>query len=72
MFPNLWVAITKRLGNTGVEYKSLWETVKSAESKAKFGKYDELYKRLQTKEGGKKVYKLVKGREKQSRDFLNV
>ena len=55
-----------------VEYKSLSKAAKSAVSKAKLKKYDELYERLGTKEGGKEVYRLAKEREKQSRDFRNV
>ena len=51
-----------------VEYKSLSKAAKSAVNKAKLEKYDELYERLGTKE----VYRLVKEREKQSRDFRNV
>ena len=55
-----------------VEYKSLSKAAKSAVSKAKLGKYDELYERLGTKEEEKEMYRLAKEREKQSRDFRNV
>lgn len=47
-----------------VEYKSLSKAAKSAVSEAKLEKYNELYERLGTKEGGKKVYRMAKEREK--------
>lgn len=41
-------------------------------SKTSFKRHDELYKKLGTREGEKEIYRLVKVREKQSKDFQKV
>nr|GFC92957.1 retrovirus-related Pol polyprotein LINE-1 [Tanacetum cinerariifolium] len=54
----LWQKSRKR--EDWVEYKSVCKKVKSAVSKAKLKRYDELYERLGTREGEKEIYRLAK------------
>lgn len=45
---------------------------KKAMSKASFNAYESSYKKLDTKEGEKNIYKLARTREKKNRDLGNV
>jgi hypothetical protein len=48
------------------------KTAKRAVSEAKDRAYDDLYRRLSTKEGEKYVYKIVRIRERKTRDLNQV
>ncbi|KAK3562480.1 hypothetical protein QTP86_034595 [Hemibagrus guttatus] len=54
------------------EYKELWRRVKSEVSKAKQEAYDELYTRLDTREGEKDLYRLARQRDQDGKDVQQV
>ncbi|KAL4142691.1 hypothetical protein QTP88_005101 [Uroleucon formosanum] len=68
----MWKEILMRKREDWVEYKSVCKIVKSAVSKAKLKRYDELYEGLRTREGEKEIYRLAKVRVKRTRDLQNV
>jgi hypothetical protein len=53
-------------------YKVAKKTTKRAVSEAKGRAYDDLYRRLSTKEGEKDVYKIARIRERKTRDLNQV
>jgi hypothetical protein len=53
-------------------YKVAKKTVKWAVSEARGQIYDGLYQRLGTKEGEKDIYRMVKSRERKTRDIIQV
>ena len=52
-----------------VRYKAIKKVPKKAVVVAKSIAYDRLYKKLETKEGEKEVFKLARVREKRTRDL---
>ena len=54
------------------KYKMANKKVKKAVTDAKMKAYDDLYTRLDSKEGEKRIYKLAKARERKTRDFNQV
>ncbi|KAK3528213.1 hypothetical protein QTP86_026676, partial [Hemibagrus guttatus] len=54
------------------EYKELQRRVKSEVSKAKQKAYDELYTRLDTREGEKDLYRLARQRDRDGKDVQQV
>jgi hypothetical protein len=60
-------------GDCSIErYKVAKKTTKRAISEAKGRAYDDLYRILRTKEGGKDVYKIARIRERKTRDLNQV
>jgi hypothetical protein len=53
-------------------YKVTKKTAKRAVSEARGQIYDGLYQRLGTKEGEKDIYRMVKSRERKTRDIIHV
>lgn len=53
-------------------YKQACKEANRAVRDAKTGDYDDCYARLDSKDGGKNIYKLAKLREKKTRDFPQV
>jgi hypothetical protein len=53
-------------------YKVANKTAKRAMSEARDQMYDGLYQRLGTKEGEKDIYRMVKSRERKTRDIIQV
>ncbi|KAI5627545.1 hypothetical protein C0J50_12902, partial [Silurus asotus] len=54
------------------EYKEMRQQVKRDVAKAKKKAYEELYERLDTKEGEKDLYRLARQRERAGKDVLQV
>ena len=54
------------------KYRDAKKEVKKVISNAKLKAYDNLYNRLDTKEGEKDIYKLAKLREKKTKDFNHI
>ena len=50
-------------------YRGAKKVAKKAVTVAKCGAYDRLYRKLETKEGEKEVFKLAKARERSTRDL---
>jgi hypothetical protein len=53
-------------------YKVTKKTTKQAVSEARGQMYNGLYQRLGTKEGEKDIYRMVKSRERKTRDICNT
>jgi hypothetical protein len=53
-------------------YKVAKKTAKRTVSEVRGQMYDGLYLRLGTKEGGKDIYRMAKGRERKTRDIIQV
>ncbi|GKA25897.1 hypothetical protein Tco_0712006 [Tanacetum coccineum] len=53
-------------------YKAIKREAKEAVARAKDKAYEELYKRLDSKEGANDIYKIAKARERKRRDIGNV
>jgi hypothetical protein len=53
-------------------YKVAKKTAKRAVSEVRDQMYDGLYQRLGTKEGEKDIYRMVKSRERKTRDIIQV
>ncbi|KAM1298066.1 hypothetical protein ACFX2F_024919 [Malus domestica] len=56
----------------GERYRRTKQEAKKAMREAKLAAYDDMYKRLDTKEGEFDIYKLAKAREKKTRDLNQV
>ncbi|KAI5623886.1 hypothetical protein C0J50_16567 [Silurus asotus] len=54
------------------EYKEMWQQVKRDVANAKEKAYEELYERLDTKEGEKDLYRLARQRDRAGKDVLQV
>jgi len=50
-------------------YKAAKKVIKKAVAVAKSGAYDRLYRKLETKEGKKEVFKLARAKERSTRDL---
>ncbi|KAK3571420.1 hypothetical protein QTP86_012057 [Hemibagrus guttatus] len=61
-----------RTGENRQEYKGLQRRVKREVSKAKQKAYDELYTRLDTREGQKDLYRLARQRDRDGKDVQKV
>ncbi|KAK3531115.1 hypothetical protein QTP70_011062 [Hemibagrus guttatus] len=61
-----------RTGENRQEYKELQHRVKREVSKAKQKAYDELYTRLDTREGEKDLYRLARQRDRDGKDVQQV
>ena len=61
-----------RRANNIEKYKVTKKTAKRAVSEAKGQAYEDLYRRLSTKEGEKDIYKMARARDRKTRDFKQV
>ncbi|KAM2865587.1 hypothetical protein COP2_021752 [Malus domestica] len=61
-----------RIDENGERYRKAKQEVKKAVREAKLAAYDDMYKRLDTKEGELDIYKLARAREKKTRDLNQV
>jgi uncharacterized protein YaaR (DUF327 family) len=61
-----------RSANNVEWYKVAKKTVKRAVSEVRDQMYDGLYQRLGTKEWEKDIYRIVKSRERKTRDIIQV
>jgi hypothetical protein len=61
-----------RSANNVEWYKVAKKTVKRAMSEARGRMYDGLYQRLGMKEGEKDIYRMIKSRERKTRDIIQV
>jgi uncharacterized protein YaaR (DUF327 family) len=61
-----------RSANNVEWYKVAKKTVKRAVSEVRDQMYDGLYQRLGTKEWEKDIYRMVKSRERKTRDIIQV
>ncbi|KAI5089892.1 hypothetical protein C0J45_20027 [Silurus meridionalis] len=57
---------------SGQEYTEMWQQVKRDVVKAKEKAYEELYEKLDTKEGEKDLYRLARQRDRAGKDVLQV
>ncbi|KAM2059071.1 hypothetical protein ACFX16_031584 [Malus domestica] len=62
----------ERTDENGERYRKAKQEAKKAVREAKLAAYDDMYKRLDTKEGELDVYKLSRAREKKTRDLNQV
>ena len=60
------------IDENGERYRIVKQEVKKAVKEAKLAAYDDMYKRLDTKEGELDIYKLARAREKKTRDLNQV
>ena len=51
------------------KYKVAKKTAKRAVNEAKGRAYEDLYRRLSTKEGEKDIYRMARARDRKTRDF---
>ncbi|KAM2304509.1 hypothetical protein ACFXTH_024206 [Malus domestica] len=58
-----------RIDENGERYRKAKQEAKKAVREAKLAAYDDMYKRLDTKEGELDIYKLARAREKKTRDL---
>ncbi|KAM1225087.1 hypothetical protein ACFX2G_044844 [Malus domestica] len=61
-----------RTDENGERYRKAKQEAKKAVREAKLAAYDDMYKRLDTKEGEMDIYKLARAREKKTRDLNQV
>ena len=61
-----------RCTNNIERYKVAMKTAKRAVSEAKGRAYEDLYRRLSTKEGEKDIYRMARARDRKTRDFNQV
>ncbi|KAM1519454.1 hypothetical protein ACFX1Z_022250 [Malus domestica] len=61
-----------RTDENGERYRRAKQEAKKALREAKLAAYDDMYKRLDTKEGELDIYKLARAREKKTRDLNQV
>ncbi|KAM1611225.1 hypothetical protein TB2_000020 [Malus domestica] len=61
-----------RTDENGEKYRKAKQEAKKAVREAKLAAYDDMYKRLDTKEGELDIYKLARAREKKTRDLNQV
>ena len=61
-----------RCANNIEKYKVAKKTAKRAVSEAKGRAYENLYRRLSTKEGEKNIYRIARARDRKTRDFNQV
>nr|CBL94163.1 putative RNA-directed DNA polymerase (Reverse transcriptase) [Malus domestica] len=61
-----------RTDENGERYRKAKQEAKKAVREAKLAAYDDMYKRLDTKEGELDIYKLARAREKKTRDLNQV
>ncbi|KAM1790899.1 hypothetical protein ACFX12_034922 [Malus domestica] len=61
-----------RTDENGERYRRAKQEAKKAVREAKLAAYDDMYKRLDTKEGELDIYKLARAREKKTRDLNQV
>ncbi|KAM2458816.1 hypothetical protein ACFX1W_007565 [Malus domestica] len=62
----------ERTDENGERYRKAKQEAKKAVREAKLAAYDDMYKRLDTKEGELDIYKLARAREKKTRDLNQV
>ncbi|KAM1059887.1 hypothetical protein ACFX15_023923 [Malus domestica] len=62
----------ERTDENGERYRKAKQEAKKAVREAKLAAYDDMYKRLDTKEGELDIYKLSRAREKKTRDLNQV
>jgi hypothetical protein len=53
-------------------YKVVKKTAKQTVSEVSGQMYDELYQRLDTKEGEKDIYRMAKSKERKMRDIIQI
>ena len=58
-----------RCANNIAKYKVAKKTAKRAVSEVKGRAYEDLYRRLSTKEGEKDIYRVARARNRKTRDF---
>ncbi|KAM2387188.1 hypothetical protein ACFX1X_039558 [Malus domestica] len=61
-----------RTDENGERYRKAKQEAKKAVKEAKLAAYDDMYKRLDTKEGELDIYKLARAREKKTKDLNQV
>ncbi|KAF7690397.1 hypothetical protein HF521_012201, partial [Silurus meridionalis] len=54
------------------EYKEMWQQVKRDVAKAKKKEYEELYEKMDTMEGEKDLYQLVRQTDRAGKDVMQV
>ncbi|KAM1607617.1 hypothetical protein ACFX1Z_028180 [Malus domestica] len=62
----------EKTDENGERYRKAKQEAKKAVREAKLAVYDDMYKRLDTKEGELDIYKLSRAREKKTRDLNQV